>query len=65
MKICGQCGETAAIGGFACLPGEDLKEVWRCMSCMMVDVKKHFAALGITNPKALIVRDAKERESEA
>jgi hypothetical protein len=62
MRICNQCGEQGIYGGFAAIPGEDIFPKWRCVACMLGDVKKHFDAKGIKNPKALIVTD---RKSEA
>jgi hypothetical protein len=40
MRICGQCGERAVIGGFASLPGKDIFESWRCLGCLLWDVKE-------------------------
>lgn len=59
MKICGQCGETALIGGFADIPGKEINEVWRCFNCLLVDVKGYNAENGITNPKVIMVREPK------
>jgi hypothetical protein len=56
IHICSQCGETAQIGGYCSVPGVELNESWRCLACMMAEVKEAFTKQGIKKPKVLIVR---------
>lgn len=57
MRICGQCGETAEYGGFGYIPGKDIKEAWRCLNCLLWDVREYRKANGLDEPKnVLIVR---------
>lgn len=63
MNICGQCGESAVIGGFAYIPGKEINDAWRCFNCLLADVKDYNAENGITNPKVIMVREPKPDNS--
>jgi hypothetical protein len=56
VTICSQCGETANFGGYCSVPGVELNESWRCLACMLHEVKQSFSAQGIQKPKVLIVK---------
>lgn len=54
--ICGQCGETAQVGGHAYIPGKDIEPKWRCIGCLVWEVKEFNAAQGKETKNVLIVR---------
>lgn len=56
MRVCGQCGESAIVGGFAALPGKDIFEAWRCIGCLMWDVKESAKQNGREIKNVLIVK---------
>ncbi len=56
MKTCGQCGEQAIYGGFASIPGKEIFESWRCLNCMLWDVRESFKADGKEIKNILIVK---------
>ncbi len=61
IGICGQCGESAAFGGHAYIPGKEIKETWRCLNCLIWEVKEYNKAEGLPEPKnVLIVRPERQ-----
>jgi hypothetical protein len=56
MAICSQCGESAVVGGFSSIPGKEINESWRCMGCLMWEVREYNTAHGLEMKNVLIVR---------
>lgn len=56
MKICGQCGEMAVIGGFAAVPGKEVFEAWRCLNCLLHEVRTSAQEQGRPIKNVLIVK---------
>lgn len=57
IGICSQCGETAQVGGLVYLPGQDIERKWRCLNCLIYEVKEFNKSQNLPEPKnVLIVR---------
>jgi hypothetical protein len=63
FRVCGQCGESAERGGFAAIPGKDIFEQWRCLSCLLWDVRESLKKEGQTIKNVLVVKPEHEPNS--
>lgn len=58
MKLCGQCGESYSIGGFASVPDRPIFEKERCLNCIMWEVRQYNKAAGTETKNCLLIKPA-------